>query len=115
MSFFLEICNRAFIKELSCGLNTNVLLFSADGFTYFGNLQEIEDCRIALLTPAASSESNSVEILTPGGELVNEVVARVDLCSIVAKSIGITHDPIYHPGPMRLLMLLNRRRKETIL
>jgi len=94
MGFFSEIRNNALIKELECELNTDVLLFGVDGFIYFGNLQGIDDCRIALLSPAINADSSDVEILTPGGELHLVNFLRVDLWSIVAKGTGIVSDPI---------------------
>jgi len=100
MSFFSEIRNEALIRELECELNTDVLLFGADGFIYFGNLQGIDDCRIALLSPAIKAESRDVQILSPGGELVRVDFLRVDLWIIVAKGTAIVDDPIaYSKGP----------------
>lgn len=94
MSFFSEIRNQSLIKELECELNTDVLLFGADGFIYFGNLQGIDDCRIALLSPAIKAESKDVQILSPGGELRRVDFLRVDLWIIVAKGTAIVNDPI---------------------
>jgi hypothetical protein len=94
MSFFSEIRNEALIKDLQCELNTDVLLFGADGFIYFGNLQGIDDCRIALLSPAIKAKSKDVQILSPGGELRHVDFLRVDLWPIVAKGTAIVNDPI---------------------
>ena len=94
MSFFSEIRNEALIKELLCELNTDVLLFGVDGFIYFGNIQGIDDCRIALLSPAIKAETRDVQILSPGGELVRVDFLRVDLWTIVAKATAIVNDPI---------------------
>lgn len=94
MGFFSEIRNNALIRELQRELNTDVLLFGVDGFIYFGNLQGIDDCRIALLSPAINAETNAVEILTPGGELQRVNFLRIDLWTIVAKGTGIVNDPI---------------------
>ena len=100
MSFFSEIRNEDLIRELECELNTDVLLFGADGFIYFGNLQGIDDCRIALLSPAIKAESRDVQILSPGGELRHVDFLRVDLWIIVAKGTAIVDDPIaYSNGP----------------
>lgn len=96
MSFFSEIRNEALIRQLDCELNTDVLLFGVDGFIYFGNLQGIDDCRIALLSPAIKSETRDVQILSPGGELVRVDFLRVDLWTIVARGSAIVHDPIAH-------------------
>jgi len=97
MGFFSEIRNNALIRELQRELNTDVLLFGVDGFIYFGNLQGIDDCRIALLSPAVNAETNAVEILTPGGELQRVNFLRIDLWTIVAKGTGIVNDPIDPP------------------
>ena len=94
MSFFSEIRNEALIRELDHELNTDVLLFGVDGFIYFGNLQGIDDCRIALLSPAIKAETRDVQILSPGGELVRVNFLRVDLWTIVAKGTSIANDPI---------------------
>lgn len=94
MSFFSEIRNEALIKELQCELNTDVLLFGVDGFIYFGNVQGIDDCRIALLSPAIKAKTRDVQILSPGGELVRVDFLRVDLWTIVAKATAIVSDPI---------------------
>lgn len=97
MGFFEEIRNECLIRELQRELNTDVLLFGADGFTYFGNLQAIEDCRIAILTPAREAESSDVEILTPGGEVRFVDFARVDMWILVGKGTGVKRDPIDPP------------------
>ncbi|MBP2653697.1 MAG: hypothetical protein H6Q73_1266 [Firmicutes bacterium] len=99
MSIFRELCNCALIRELGRELNTDVLLFGFDGFTYFGTLQAIDDSRIAILSPAVEAETSNVEILSPGGELVEVKFARVDLWQIVAKGTGIVTDPIDPPRP----------------
>ncbi|MBP2658263.1 MAG: hypothetical protein H6Q69_1295 [Firmicutes bacterium] len=52
MSIFTELRNQALVRELERELNTDVVLFGFDGFAYFGNLQAVEDCRIAILSPA---------------------------------------------------------------
>jgi len=96
MSFFSEIRNECLIRELQCELNTDVLLFGVDGFIYFGNLQGVEDCRIALLSPAIKATTRDVQILSPGGELRRVDFLRVDLWAIVAKGTAIVHDPIAH-------------------
>jgi small nuclear ribonucleoprotein (snRNP)-like protein len=97
MAIFREIRNECLIRELSHELNTDVLLFGFDGFTYFGRLQSIDDCRVAILTPAVVADTTDVEILTPGGELLTTTILRVDLWQIVAKGTGIVSDPIDSP------------------
>jgi len=96
MSIFSEIRNEALIRELQRELNTDVLLFGFDGFIYFGNLQGIDDCRIALISPAIKAETRDVEILSPGGELRRVDFLRVDLWTIVAKGTAVAHDPIVY-------------------
>ena len=93
MSIFSELRNECLIKELQRELNTDVLLFGFDNLTYFGNLQQVEDCRVATLTPAIESETNYVQIFTPGGEIEEVEFARVDLWQVVAKGTSIANDP----------------------
>jgi len=97
MGLFTQILNPCLIRELKHELNTDVVLFGWDGFTYFGNLQQITDDRIAVLTPAVNANSTDVEILTPGGELVFTSFARVDLWQLIAKGTGVVADPIDPP------------------
>lgn len=92
MGIFTEIRNEHLIRELQRELNTDVLLFGFDGVTYFGNLQKIEDCRIAYLTPAIEGGSN-VEIQSPSGEDIDVKFAHVDLWLVVAKATGVKSDP----------------------
>jgi small nuclear ribonucleoprotein (snRNP)-like protein len=94
MGLFTEIRNPALIRELTRELNTDIVLFGFDGFAFFGNLQAVEDCRIAILSPAIEADSNDVEILTPGGEVLHVDFTRVDLWNIVAKGTAIVSDPI---------------------
>jgi small nuclear ribonucleoprotein (snRNP)-like protein len=93
MSIFTELRNQALVRELDRELNTDVVLFGFDGFAYFGNLQAVEDCRIAILSPAIEAKCNAVEILTPGGEILHVDFTRVDLWNIVAKGTAIVRDP----------------------
>ena len=93
MSIFTELRNQALVRELERELNTDIVLFGFDGFAYFGNLQAVEDCRIAILSPAIEAKCNAVEILTPGGEILHVDFTRVDLWNIVAKGTAIVRDP----------------------
>jgi small nuclear ribonucleoprotein (snRNP)-like protein len=93
MSIFTELRNPSLVRELERELNTDIVLFGFDGFAYFGNLQAIEDCRLAILSPAIEAKCNDVEILTPGGEILHVDFTRVDLWNIVAKGTAIVRDP----------------------
>lgn len=93
MSIFTELRNPSLVRELERELNTDVVLFGFDGFAYFGNLQAIEDCRLAILSPAIEAKCNNVEILTPGGEVLHVDFTRVDLWNVVAKGTAIVRDP----------------------
>lgn len=97
MSIFRELRNECLIKELEHELNTDVLLFGFDGIVYFGNLQKIDDCRVAFLSPAIEADSN-VEILSPGGEVVDVRFLNLDLWQIVAKATGVKTSP-FDNGP----------------
>ena len=97
MGIFKELRNECLIRELEHELNTDVLLFGFDGIVYFGNLQKVEDCRVAFLSPAIEADSN-VEILSPGGEVVDVRFLNLDLWQIVAKATGVKTSP-FDNGP----------------
>lgn len=92
--FWSNFRNEDLVKELQRELNSDIVLFGINGFVYFGNLQAIHDCRIAILSPAVLSDSTAVEILTPGGAKTTTSFLRVDLWTIAAKGIGIVDDPL---------------------
>lgn len=92
--FWSDFKNEDFIKDLTREVNTDIVLFGINGFSYFGNLQAIHDCRIAILSPAVQSDSTAVEILTPSGAKTTTSFLRVDLWTIVAKGSGIVSDPL---------------------
>lgn len=92
MGIFRELRNECLIRELERELNTDVLLFGFDGIVYFGNLQKVEDCRVAFISPAIEADSN-VEILSPGGEVVDVRFLNLDLWQIIAKATGVKTSP----------------------
>jgi len=113
MAIFAELRNECLIRELSRELNTDVVLFSFDGSAYFGNLQAIEDCRLALLAPAIHAESSAVEILTAGGEVIHVDFARVDLWPLVGKGTAIVSDPLETGEEVTLATLPSTDRQES--
>lgn len=116
MGIFRELRNECLIRELQHELNTDVLLFGFDGIVFFGNLQKIEDCRIAFLSPAIEARSN-VELLSPGGEVVDARFLHVDLWQIIAKATGVKTSPFGNdPGLCTHAVLPNaetQQRTET--
>lgn len=90
MGFYDDICNREWCDELECACGTNVVLFTADGFTFFGLLDRFED-GIVTLVPAGSE--SSVVIVTPGGDILSEDLCYIDVCTIVALSKNATDNP----------------------
>lgn len=90
MGFFDDICNRHWCEELICACGTNVLVFTADGFTFFGLLDRVED-GILILLPA--SEENNVVVVTPGGEEDTEDISFLDICTVVAISKNVNENP----------------------
>jgi hypothetical protein len=90
MGFFDDICNWRWCEELFCACGTYVVLFTADGFAFFGLLDRIDDGIVTLL-PA--SEEDDVFVFTPGGDLDEEEISYIDLCTIVAVSKNVTENP----------------------
>jgi len=114
MGIFSDLKNECLIRELQRELNTDILLFGFDGHVYFGNLQRVDDCRTAVLTPAIKATVANVEILTAGGDLFDQAqVCYVDLWSIVAKGTGIAHDPIYYFNAINTATDVSAAREEA--
>lgn len=90
MGFFDDICNRHWCEELECACGSNVVIFTADGFVFFGLLDRVED-GIVVLVPAGGEEQ--VLVLTPGGAVTEEDISYIDICSIVALSKNVLEDP----------------------
>lgn len=90
MGFFDDICNREWCEELECTCGTNVVLFTADGFTFFGLLDRFDD-GIVTLVPAGSERN--VFVITPGGDVFLEDLSYIDICSIVALSKNAVNNP----------------------
>jgi uncharacterized membrane protein YqgA involved in biofilm formation len=93
MGIFKEICHKCIIEELEHELNTNVLLFMADGFAILGNLQKVEKDRVALLTKASLPGVSFVLTRSPGGLITESLNKKVDLCAVIAKGSGLSTNP----------------------
>jgi hypothetical protein len=75
-----------------------VVLFTADGFAFFGLLDRFED-GIVTLVPAAGE--NDVFVVTPGGDVLREDLCYIDICTIVALSKNAVNNPfkcLFHSG-----------------
>ncbi len=90
MGFFDDICNRHWCEELICACGNNVVVFTADGFTFFGLLDRVED-GILILLPAANEDD--VIVITPGGEEDEEDLSFIDICTVVALSKNVQKNP----------------------
>jgi hypothetical protein len=90
MGFFDDICNREWCEELECACGTNIVLFTADGFTFFGLLDRFDD-GIVTLVPAGGERN--VIIVSPGGDILKEDLSFIDICTIVALSKNVTENP----------------------
>lgn len=90
MGFFDDICNRHWCEELICACGTNVVVFTADGFAFFGLLDRVED-GILILLP--SSEEDEVKVITAGGEEENEDLTFIDICTVIAISKNVNENP----------------------
>lgn len=88
--FFEEFCNRALCRELKREEGNEVVIFTIDGFTYFGLIDVVDD-RILTLSPA--NGQNFVKILTPGNDRFNEIFSHIDICTIAGKARGVNNFP----------------------
>ena len=90
MGFYNDLGNREWCEELSCACGTNIVLCTADGFTFFGLLDRFED-GIVTLVPASCERQ--VYVLSPGGDLFLEALSFVEICTIVALSKNVAQNP----------------------
>lgn len=90
MGFFDDICNKHWCEELEIAAGNNVVIFTADGFAFFGLLDRIDD-GIVVLVPASGEEL--VQVFTTGGALEDEDVTFIDICTIVALSKNVENNP----------------------
>lgn len=90
MSFFKEFCNRALCKELKREEGNDIVLFTVDGFTYFGLIDLVDD-RVVTLSPATGEDF--VRVLTPGNNRFNEIFSNIDICTIAAKARSVNNFP----------------------
>lgn len=87
----MSICNKCFVHELCNELNTNVVLFTVDGFATLGTVQQVIDNRVVVLTPATSITGvTTVRTLGPGGVVsLPTTFVNIDVCAIVAKATAL--------------------------
>lgn len=90
MSLFNEICNRALCHELKREEGDTIVIFTADGFSYFG-LVDLVDDRVVTLS--------NVQVLTPGGNSFGDTFVNIDICTIVGKLRGVNNDPFNVNAP----------------
>jgi hypothetical protein len=95
MAFCKDICCKKFIDELQCGECFSLLLYTVDGFVYYGRIEKIFDNEIALLVPGAGQ--NQVLIRHPdqtfcpqGCSCIFEDFTLIDLCKVVAKTAPLS-------------------------
>jgi len=97
----MTICNKFensyFIDKLKNKIDQDVILFGADGMSYYGKLVEIDTDNIATLNPAALSSTDLVEIQNPAEVAAVENSASIDLCYIVGFGYKIEADPFVLP------------------
>jgi hypothetical protein len=98
MAVCKDICCQEFIDEIQCEKGTSVLLYTVDGFVYYGRIAKIFDKTIALLVPGAGK--NHVVIRHPdqtfspqGCSFIKEKFTLLDLCKVVAKTPSLSCQP----------------------
>ena len=90
MGFFDDLCNKHWCEELECACGNNIVIFTADGFAFFGLLDRVED-GIVFLLPASCE--GRVIVFTPGGDVETEQLTFIDICTIVAISKNVARNP----------------------
>lgn len=98
MTFSRDICCKEFISKLQCGKSFSMLLYTVDGFVYYGRIEKILDENIALLGPGAGQ--NQVLIRHPdqtfcpqGCSCIRQKATIIDLCKVVATTAPLSSIP----------------------
>jgi len=96
MGFFVG--NRSLIEELENEIGKNVVLYTADSYAYYGNLSRVTCDRVGLLTPGAGQSFVIVRhpdqtFSSQGVSGEFEIFTLVDLCTVVAKTVGLAEVP----------------------
>lgn len=98
MDFCKDKCCKQLIDELLCNKCHSVLLYTADGYAYYGRIEKVIDHKIALLVPGAGQ--NDVIIRHPdqtfcpqGTSIIREEFTLLDLCRVVASSAPLSSLP----------------------
>ena len=89
----MSCCTDTYCQNLICELqndfNQSVLLFTADGFAYFGRVKKIFDHKIALLAPGVGQQQLLIrhpdQTFCPQGcSVIQEDFTFLDLRKVVA-------------------------------
>lgn len=86
-----DFYNSHFCRELLRDQNTNVLIFTSDGCTTFGQVNQVDE-RIVTITPPTGSfyyGNQNVLVLTPNGSIIQEKYVQIDIGMIIAKATSI--------------------------
>ena len=98
MTLSKDICCKQLINELQCNKCHSVLLYTEDGYAYYGRIEKIIDHKIALLVPGAGQ--NQVIIRHPdqtfcpqGTSIIREEFTLLNLCRVVAFTAPLSSIP----------------------
>ncbi|WP_371373426.1 hypothetical protein [Sporomusa aerivorans] len=98
MAICKDICCEQLICDLQDDSNLSVLLYTVDGFSYYGQIKKIIDHKIALLVPGLGQ--NQVIIRHPdqtfcpqGTSIIREDFTYLDLCKVVATTTNLISIP----------------------
>lgn len=98
MSFFSDICHEGLLCELQKEIHKTMILYTVDGYAYYGKLSHILEDRVAVLVPGAGQTDVIVrhpdQTFGPqGNAAIRETITAVDLCTVVAKTVGLNEIP----------------------
>jgi len=98
MAICKDICCENFICDLKNDKGLSVILYTVDGFAYYGQIKKILDHKIALLVPGLGQ--NQVIIRHPdqtfapqGTSIIREDFTYLDLCKVVASTAPLLSIP----------------------
>lgn len=98
MGIFCDICHEGLLCELQREIRMTMILYTIDGYAYYGELSRILDDRVAVLVPGLGQTDVIVrhpdQTFGPqGSTAIRENQTYVDLCTVVAKTAPLSTIP----------------------
>ena len=92
------VCCKQLLKELQCAQCHSVLLYTLDGYAYYGRIEKFIDHNIAVLTAGAGQSHVIIRhpdqtFCPQGSSIIREEFTLLDLGKVVAATVALSSLP----------------------